>query len=145
MPVYYLTLFWSIILSLGLSQCTYIDKKNEIINTWQVSNIEIKKPQEDTTEFTPENLPRHISQEHFKQKNILYIFRSDSTYQIQHGNLVDEGTWVFSQDETVLLLKSSLHDEDNAEFLIQSFTAYQMILLSEQNEVQEILTLEALD
>lgn len=135
----------SIVLLVGLSQCGYIDVSQEIIDTWQIVDIEIEKLSEDSTEFISSDLSSNNSRDHFRQYNILYVFQEDHTYQILHGNTNDEGTWVLSQDQKVLILKSSLHPEDNAELLIQEFSPYQMLLVSEQNGVKEILTLESID
>lgn len=132
-----------LIISTYLIACTNPNKAKEIINTWQVIDIQIQRPSEDSSAYLSEPSPNPNSQAHFRQHNIKYTFQADSSYQVHHGKLSDQGTWALSQDHMVLLLKSALHPDDNAEFLIQRFTAYQMVLVSEQDGVQEILTLEA--
>lgn len=126
--------FYIILGGIVLISCGRINRTEDIIKIWEVSSIQMINQDTSSIEgYISANPPSKIT----------YEFNSDGTYRIDDSYEVDQGTWLISEDQKVLMLKSETHEADNAEFIIESFQSHKMIISTDESGIREYITLEA--
>lgn len=128
--------FYLIGIVLFISSCGYFDRKKAIVNSWKVTNIQI---------FPLDSIPQDPPELEKIEYQINYTFRSDGTYEVAHQKEKDRGRWMLSEDQKVLLLNSAENDQDDAEFIIESFIREEIIISTQTEDVKEIITLQTLN
>ena len=120
-----------------LSSCGRINKSKNIIKSWEVTQIQINNPDTSATKSI------HLC--YSSPAKIVYQFREDGSYTIDDSFQVDEGKWLITEDQKVLMLTSNKHKADNAEFIIESFHSGQMIISTDEGGIREYITLKAMN
>ncbi|TAG86527.1 MAG: hypothetical protein EAZ20_12625, partial [Bacteroidetes bacterium] len=88
---------------------------------------------------TNDTLP--ISQnEAEKDYKITFDIRKNGTYLVQKGFHADSGKWSMSTDDRVLVFISDINTKDNATFVLEDISKYDMILSIQENGKKETLT-----
>ena len=116
--------------------CGRTDKSRSIVKSWEVIQIQITPPDTSAkTSFISATPPAKI----------IYQFYEDGTYTIDDSFQMDQGTWIISEDQKVLMLTSAKHKADNAEFIIESYQTTQMTISTDESGVREYITLRAMN
>lgn len=111
-----------------------INKKERIIAKWRVVKVDLDVQKTKIDSVIDVNTVE-------KDYKISFDIRKNGTYFIKKGFHADSGKWSISTDERVLMFISDVNVKDNATFILENISKYDMILSVQENGKKETLTL----
>ncbi len=122
-------------LSIVCTNCgNKIDKKVGIIAKWKVIKVGLESQKSKTDTLLPDPNERE------KDYKITFDIRKNGSYLIQKGLHADSGKWSMSTDDRVIIFISDINTKDNATFILENISKYDMILSVQENGKKETLT-----
>ncbi|TAE47786.1 MAG: hypothetical protein EAZ31_10650 [Cytophagia bacterium] len=111
-----------------------VNKKEGIIAKWKVVKVDLESQKVKKDSIVDVSTVE-------KDYKIFFDIRKNGTYFVKKGFHADSGKWSISTDERVIMFISDVNVKDNATFILESISKYDMILSVQENGKKETLTL----